>query len=73
MGSIVMDGAIIENDVMVAAGSLVSPRKQLRAGQLYRGRPAGPVRPLTNRERDMLGYSAAHYVRLKNRYLEEPR
>jgi carbonic anhydrase/acetyltransferase-like protein (isoleucine patch superfamily) len=73
MGSIVMDGAIIEDGVMLAAGSLASPGKQLRAGYLYRGRPARPVRALTAEEREMLVYSAAHYVRLKNRYLAEPR
>ncbi len=69
MGALVMDGAVIENDVMLAAGSLVSPGKHLRAGWLYRGRPAEPVRELSNRELEMLRYSAAHYVRLKDRYL----
>ncbi len=71
MGALVMDGARIESDVMLAAGSLVSPGKRLESGWLYRGRPAKPVRKLSDRELEMLRYSAAHYVRLKNRYLEE--
>lgn len=70
MGSLVLDGAVIEADVMLAAGSLVSPGKQLAAGYLYRGRPAQPVRELGDEELEMLRYSAAHYVRLKDRYLE---
>lgn len=71
MGSLVLDGAVIEADVMLAAGSLVSPGKQLAAGYLYRGRPARPVRELRDDELEMLRYSAAHYVRLKDRYLED--
>lgn len=69
MGAIVMDGAVIEDNVIVAAGSLVSPGKRIEAGCLYRGSPARKVRALTEKENDMLKYSAAHYVRLKNRYL----
>lgn len=69
MGSIVMDGAVLEEEVLLAAGSLVSPGKRLARGQLYRGSPARAVRPLTDEELAMLRYSAAHYVRLKDRYL----
>ncbi|HET8551056.1 MAG TPA: gamma carbonic anhydrase family protein [Gammaproteobacteria bacterium] len=68
MGAIVMDGAVIEDEVMLAAGSLVSPGKRLQSGYLYRGGPARQTRPLTVEEREMLQYSAAHYVRLKDRY-----
>lgn len=69
MGSIVMDGAVVESDVLLGAGSLVSPGKRLESGYLYRGSPAQKVRPLTAEERAMLLYSAGHYVRLKDRYL----
>ncbi|MGH8307483.1 MAG: gamma carbonic anhydrase family protein [Gammaproteobacteria bacterium] len=69
MGAIVMDGAVIESDVLLGAGSLVSPGKRLESGHLYRGSPVRKIRPLTDLEREMLHYSAAHYVRLKNRYL----
>ncbi len=72
MGSLVLDGAEIESDVMLGAGSLVAPGKRLEAGWLYRGRPARPARELTDEELEMLRYSAAHYVRLKDDYLGEP-
>lgn len=69
MGAIVMDGAVVEDEVLLGAGSLVSPGKRLESGYLYKGCPAQRVRPLTAEEREMLRYSAAHYVRLKDRYL----
>jgi carbonic anhydrase/acetyltransferase-like protein (isoleucine patch superfamily) len=71
MGAIVLDGAVIESDVMLAAGSLVAPGKTLESGWLYRGRPAEKARRLTDKELEMLKYSAANYVRLKNEYLGE--
>ena len=69
MGALVLDGAEVESDVMIGAGSLVAPGKRLQSGWLYRGRPARPARELTAGELDMLRYSAAHYVRLKDEYL----
>ncbi|WP_028079993.1 gamma carbonic anhydrase family protein [Solimonas soli] len=69
MGAIVMDRAIVEADVLLAAGSMVPPGKVLKSGWLYRGSPAQPARELSAQEREHLRYSAAHYVRLKDRYL----
>jgi carbonic anhydrase/acetyltransferase-like protein (isoleucine patch superfamily) len=69
MNSCVLDGAVIEDEVMLGAGSLVPPGKRLESGGLYRGAPAVRTRALTEAELEMLRYSAAHYVRLKDRYL----
>ena len=69
MGAVVLDGATIEADVILGAGSLVSPGKRLESGWLYVGRPAVPVRRLSEREFEMLRYSASHYVKLKDHYL----
>lgn len=71
MGSLVMDGAVLEAEVMVAAGSLVSPGKVLKSGYLWLGQPVRASRKLTSRERDYLRYSAQHYVLLKNKYQSE--
>ena len=71
MGAIVLDGAELADDVMLGAGSLVSPGKRLESGWLYRGRPAQPARQLSDQELEMLRYSAAQYVKLKNQYLAE--
>ena len=71
IGAVVMDGVIVEDDVMIGAGSLVAPGKRLAQGWLYKGSPAKPVREITDREREFLSYSAANYVRLKDRFLAE--
>ena len=71
MQTMIMDGAVVENDVMLAAGSLVSPGKRLASGWLYRGRPARPVRELTAKEIEFLTYVAGNYVKLKDQYLAE--
>jgi carbonic anhydrase/acetyltransferase-like protein (isoleucine patch superfamily) len=69
MGSIVLDGAVLEPESMVAAGAVVPPGKTVRSGTLWRGNPARYARDLTGREIENLLYSARHYVRLKDRYL----
>ena len=69
MGSLVMDKVVVEDDVLLAAGSLVPPGKRLESGHLYRGSPATKVRALTDEERKQLRYSALHYVRVKNRHM----
>ncbi len=69
MGATVLDGAVLEDEVMLAAHSLVSPNKVLESGYLYVGIPAKKVRKITDKEREWLRYSAAHYVDLKNRHM----
>jgi len=72
MGSIVMDDVVVQDRVMIGAGSLVSSGKTLESGFLYHGRPAEKVRALTDAEIAWLRYSAEHYVRVKNNYLNPP-
>jgi len=69
MSSTILDGAILEDEVFLGAGSLVPPGKRLAARSLYKGSPAQRVRALSDEELAMLRYSAEHYVRLKDRYL----
>ncbi|MBY6226485.1 gamma carbonic anhydrase family protein [Ferrimonas balearica] len=71
MGAIILDGVIVEDDVIIGAGALVPPGKRLESGYLYVGSPAKPARPLTEGEFAFLKESAAHYVRLKDKYLAE--
>lgn len=70
MGAIVMDKVVVEDEVMIAAGSLVTPGKRLRSGHLYAGSPAREVRALSESEQRFLQYSADGYVSLKQRYLD---
>lgn len=69
MNALILDNVYLEHHIMIAAGSLVPPGKHLRSGYLYLGNPVRALRPLTQEELANLEYSAAHYVRLKNKYL----
>lgn len=68
MGATIMDGAVLGAESMLGAGALVPPGKELPGGYLYVGSPAKAVRELTDDEREFLRYSAAHYVKVKNRH-----
>ena len=71
MGAVVMDGAVVEDDVVIAAGALVPPGKRLRSGYLYTGSPARERRELTQQELDYFCYSANNYVKLKDQHIAE--
>lgn len=70
MGSVILDGAVIKSECMIAAGALVGPGKIIESGYLYVGSPAKKLRKLSDRELEFLVYSAAGYVDLKNNYLQ---
>jgi len=69
MGATILDGAVIQDEVMVAAGSIVTPGKVLESGFMYMGSPARKVRPLKDKELEYLHFSSQHYVNLKNDYM----
>ena len=71
ISTIILDDVVIEDDVMIGAGSLVPPRKRLESGYLYVGSPVQKVRPLTDKEKEFLPYSARHYVKVANNYLDQ--
>ncbi len=71
MRALVLDDAKVCTGSLVAAGSVVVPGTEIPSGTLWRGNPARFARELTEREVGLLGYSAAHYVRLKNEYLKQ--
>ncbi|WP_274584753.1 gamma carbonic anhydrase family protein [Neisseria leonii] len=62
MGAVVLDDAVVEDEVIIGAGSLVPPRKRLAGGWLYMGAPVKAVRELTAQERAFLRQSAQNYV-----------
>lgn len=70
MNATVLDGAEIGDWSMIGAGSVVPPGKKVESGTLWLGNPARLLRKLSEREIEQLKYSAEHYVRLKNRYLD---
>jgi carbonic anhydrase/acetyltransferase-like protein (isoleucine patch superfamily) len=66
-----MDNVLVDDDVMIAANSLVTPGKRLVSGFLYAGSPARHKRPLSVADFSCLTYMAVNYVNLKNQYLAQ--
>jgi carbonic anhydrase/acetyltransferase-like protein (isoleucine patch superfamily) len=63
IGSIVLDGAVVETDSMVAAGAVVKPNFVVPSGKLVAGVPARIVRDLTDEEIDDFEKSALRYMK----------
>ena len=70
MKACVMDGAVVATGAMVAAGALVTSGKRVPSGQLWAGSPAKYLRDVTEKEKEYLRWSAAHYVKLAREYKE---
>jgi carbonic anhydrase/acetyltransferase-like protein (isoleucine patch superfamily) len=62
MGAVLMDGVVVEDECVIAAGALLTPGTRVPSGMLAVGSPAKPRRPLTADEREWLSRSAANYV-----------
>ena len=69
MHATVLDGAVVRKHGFVGAGALVAPGKVVGEGELWLGNPAQRARQLSDREIEMLYYSAKTYVKLKDQYL----
>ena len=69
MGTIILDNATIGSDTIIGAGSLVVPNAKIPSGVLALGRPAKPVRELTDEDRKRLLESSALYVGYSREYL----
>lgn len=70
MGAIVLDGAVLEQDSFVAAGSIVPPGFRVPEGKLVMGTPAKVKRDLTPDEIKGIRDSADNYVRNANNFLD---
>lgn len=71
MGTTILDGAVVEDEVIIGAGSLVPPGKRLASGFMYLGSPVKQVRPLNAKEIEYFQYAGLNYVKLKDEYLAE--
>ena len=69
MAAVIMDGAVVNDEVIVAAGTLVPPGKVLESGYLYMGNPMRRARPLSDGELKYFHYTSKRYVDLAAEYL----
>lgn len=67
----VLDEVVIPPNVIVAAGSLVSPETVLESGFLYMGSPAKKARALTDQEQTSIPQYAANYVKYARAYQQK--
>lgn len=62
LGTIVMNGCVIEGDGMLAAGAMLTPGKRIGTRELWGGRPAAKMRELTDPAIAEMRLGVAHYV-----------
>lgn len=67
--SVILDGAVIEEDCIIAAGSLVPPGKTMPSGWLCMGSPAKPVRKLSEEEIASIIQYSDNYVKYSRAYM----
>lgn len=68
MKSVLMDLSIVEEYAMLAAGSVLTPGKIVKSGQIWAGNPAKYFRDLTKEEKDYIKISADNYAILASEY-----
>lgn len=71
MGAIVMDHAVVEEFVIIAAGAIVLEKTICESGYLYAGIPAKKIKPLTDAQREMLQRLPNNYVMYSGWFKEE--
>lgn len=67
----ILDEAVIESDVIIAAGSLVPPGKTLESGYMYMGSPVKQTRKLTEEEIASIPNYADNYVKYSRAYQQK--
>ncbi len=71
MNVTILDEAVVESDVIIAAGSLVPPGKTLESGYMYMGSPAKQTRKLTDEEIASIPKYSANYVKYSRAYQQK--
>jgi carbonic anhydrase/acetyltransferase-like protein (isoleucine patch superfamily) len=64
----VLNHATIPSYSLIGAHALITERKSFAEGHLITGAPARAIRPLENAQRQLLSFSAHHYVENWQRY-----
>jgi carbonic anhydrase/acetyltransferase-like protein (isoleucine patch superfamily) len=70
-GAMILDGVKVGKFSIVAAGAFVPPRKTIPDGVVVMGSPAQVVREITEKDRQLLIGTAAHYQENAKRFREQ--
>jgi carbonic anhydrase/acetyltransferase-like protein (isoleucine patch superfamily) len=68
IGAIVLNGAEVGEESIVAAGSVVTPGTSIPGGTLAAGIPAKPLRPLREKDFQLIRHTLVNYQRLSQIY-----
>ena len=68
IGSVVLDGAVLEEECLVAAGAVVLPGTKAPRGSVLMGAPARVKRQVTEADLDLIHRSAKNYIALAAEY-----
>jgi carbonic anhydrase/acetyltransferase-like protein (isoleucine patch superfamily) len=71
MGAIVMDHAIVEEFVIIGAGSVVLEKTVCESGYLYAGTPAKKIKPLSVEQKEMLTRLPKNYIMYSGWFKEQ--
>jgi carbonic anhydrase/acetyltransferase-like protein (isoleucine patch superfamily) len=71
IAAVVLNGVVMEEECIVAAGSVVSPGTRVPRRTLMMGVPARPKRPLTDEDLALIHRPTDNYVRLAAQYRED--
>ena len=63
MGTIIMNGAKIGDNCLVGAGALITENKEFPAGSKILGSPAKIKSEVSEKDIELIQYSAEHYIR----------
>jgi carbonic anhydrase/acetyltransferase-like protein (isoleucine patch superfamily) len=68
IGAIVLDGVVMEDESIIAAGALVAPGTRIPRRTLMMGSPAKPRRALTDADLELIHRPTNNYVKLMELY-----
>ena len=71
MGSVVLDGSIVEEMGFVAAGAIVPPRTIIKKNELWAGNPAKFIRNTNEKEKNLIRNTPETYSRLRKEFLKK--
>ena len=71
MGSIILDGSVLEEMSFVAAGSLVAPGTQIGKEELWAGNPARFKRMINEKEQNLIINTPDTYSLLREEFLKK--
>ncbi|MFO1319295.1 MAG: gamma carbonic anhydrase family protein [Burkholderiales bacterium] len=72
IGSVLAAGTVVEDDVLLAAGSVTLPGQRLTADAMWAGKPARRLGPLDDAKRRIIDFGAAHYCLYNRDFLARP-